>query len=432
MQYEKFNKNVLKQEVVLALGCTEPVAVALASASAYSVVKGEIDNINVIVSSNIFKNAFAVGIPGTKNVGLHIAAALGAVGGDCKLKLEVLKNINLNHEKQAKKIVEEGRVRIDVDDSKAPFYIRVEVYTNNGLGVCEIREKHSNIVYLEANGRVLYENREVALSNSKVEYDLKNYRLLDLIKCIEEMEYDELEFLLEGAEVNIEIAEEGLKNSYGMEIGKRYRKMIEEGILSNDIQNNIIMMTAAASDARMAGCFMPVMSSAGSGNHGITAIIPVAVCSKLLNKDKITLVKALAISHITTIYIKQFTGRLSSVCGCGVAAGVGAACGICYLLGGKEKEFEYTIKNMVGDISGVVCDGAKPGCAIKLSTAAAAAYKAALLANRGVYVPCGNGIVGCDIEATIRNLGVFTIEGMKNVDRTIINIMLKKEYESVC
>ncbi|MCX7694538.1 MAG: L-serine ammonia-lyase, iron-sulfur-dependent, subunit alpha, partial [Caloramator sp.] len=371
-------KNILKQEVVLALGCTEPVAVALASASAYSVVKGEIENINVYVSSNIFKNAFAVGIPGTKNVGLHIAAALGAIGGESKLKLEVLKNINSNHEKKAKKIVEEGKVRIDVDDSKATFYIRVEVSTNNGVGVCEIKDKHSNIVYLEANGKVLYENREVAVGTSKANYDLKDHKLLDLVHEIIDMEYEELEFLLEGADVNIKIAEEGLKNSYGMEIGKRYKKMIEEGILSDDIQNNIIMMTAAASDARMAGCFMPVMSSAGSGNHGITAIIPVAVCAKLLNKDNAQLVKALTISHITTIYIKQFTGRLSSVCGCGVAAGVGAACGICYLLGGKDNEIENTIKNMVGDISGIVCDGAKPGCAIKLSTAAAAAYKAAL------------------------------------------------------
>ncbi|GIW48563.1 MAG: UPF0597 protein [Caloramator sp.] len=425
-------KNVLKQEVVLALGCTEPVAVALASASAYSVVKGDIEKINVIVSSNIFKNAFAVGIPGTKNVGLHIAAALGAIGGDSKLKLEVLKNINSNHEKEAKKIVEEGKVRIDVDDSKAIFYIRVEVFTKNGLGVCEIKDKHSNIVYLEANGKVIYENREVAVGSSKSNFDLREFKLLDLIHEIIEMEYKELEFLLEGAEVNIKIAKEGLNNSYGMEIGKRYQKMIEEGIISDDIQNNIIMMTAAASDARMAGCFMPVMSSAGSGNHGITAIIPVAVCAKLLNKDNEELIKALAISHITTIYIKQFTGRLSSVCGCGVAAGVGAACGMCYLLGGKDKEIENTIKNMVGDISGVVCDGAKPGCAIKLSTAAAAAYKAALLATRGVYVPCGNGIVGCDIESTIRNLGIFTREGMKNVDRTIIDIMLKKEYELVC
>jgi len=425
-------KDILKQEVVLALGCTEPVAVALASASAYSLVNGEINKINVIVSSNIFKNAFAVGIPGTKNVGLHIAAALGAVGGDSRLKLQVLRNVNSNHEKIAKKLVEENRVHIDVDDSKARFYIRVEVETNNGLGVCEIVDKHSNIVYLEVNGRVIFENREVAVDNSKREYDIRKYKLMDLINEILNMEFNELEFLLEGAEVNFKIAQEGLNNSYGMEIGKRYKKMIEEGVLSDDVQNNIIMMTAAASDARMAGCFMPVMSSAGSGNHGITAIIPVAVCAKYLNKDVSELVKALAISHITTIYIKQFTGRLSSVCGCGVAAGVGAACGICYLLEGRDKEFENTIKNMVGDITGMVCDGAKPGCAIKLSTAAAAAYKAAMLAVRGVSVPCGNGIVGCDIEVTIRNLGIFSREGMKNADKTIIDIMLKRDSEYIC
>ncbi|CDF58980.1 L-cysteine desulfidase family protein [Thermobrachium celere] len=425
-------KDILKQEVVLALGCTEPVAVALASASAYSLINGEINKINVIVSSNIFKNAFAVGIPGTKNVGLHIAAALGAVGGDSRLKLQVLKNINSNHEKLAKKIVEENRVNIGVDDSKARFYIRVEVETSKGLGVCEIRDKHSNIVYLEANGRVIFENREVAVDNANKSYDIRKYKLMDFINEILNMEYDDLEFLLEGAEVNFKIAQEGLNNNYGMEIGKRYKRMIEEGVLSDDIQNNIIMMTAAASDARMAGCFMPVMSSAGSGNHGITAIIPVAVCAKYLNKDNKDLVKALAISHITTIYIKQFTGRLSSVCGCGVAAGVGAACGICYLLGGKDKEFENTIKNMVGDITGMVCDGAKPGCAIKLSTAASAAYKAAILAVRGVSVPCGNGIVGCDIEATIKNLGVFSREGMKNADKTIIDIMLKRDIEYMC
>ncbi|MCX7951269.1 MAG: L-serine ammonia-lyase, iron-sulfur-dependent, subunit alpha [Clostridiales bacterium] len=420
-------KELLNQEVVPALGCTEPVAVALAAASAKKIVEGEIEKINIIVSSNIFKNAYSVGIPGSKNVGLHIAAALGAVGGDPKNKLQVLKTINKEHEDMAKKLLDEQRVMVDVDDSKCNFYIRLEVITSNGLGVCEIKHKHSNIVYLEANGKIVYENNEVAVANSNNNDFLKEYTLTELINTIIEADANDLEFMLDGADINIKIAQEGLNNSYGMEIGRRYKEMIDKGVLSNDIQNNILMMTAAASDARMAGCFMPVMSSAGSGNHGITAIIPVVVCASGLNKSQDDLIKALAISHITTAYIKQFTGRLSSVCGCGVAAGVGAACGICYLLGGGEKEFEYTIKNMVGDITGIVCDGAKPGCAIKLSTAAASAYKAALLAINGSYVPCGNGIVGCDIEQTIKNLGVFSREGMKNADRTIINIMLKKE-----
>lgn len=420
-------KELLNQEVVPALGCTEPVAVALAAASAYKIVEGEIKKINIKVSSNIFKNAYSVGIPGSKNVGLHIAAALGAVGGDPKNKLQVLKTVNKGHEDMAKKLLDENKVMVDVDDSKCNFYIRLEVTTSNGLGVCEIKHKHSNIVYLESNGKVVYENNEVAVSNSTNNDFLKEYTLIELINMIIKSDANELKFMLDGADINLKIAQEGLDNSYGMEIGRRYKEMIDKGILSNDIQNNILMMTSAASDARMAGCFMPVMSSAGSGNHGITAIIPVAVCAKGLNKKEEDLIKALAISHITTAYIKQFTGRLSSVCGCGVAAGVGAACGICYLLGGGEKEFEYTIKNMVGDITGIVCDGAKPGCAIKLSTAAVSAYKAALLAVNGSYVPCGNGIVGCDIEETIKNLGVFSREGMKNADRTIINIMLKKE-----
>lgn len=423
---------ILKREVVPALGCTEPVAVSLCSAAAYKAVKGEVKEIIVKVSPNIYKNGMSVGIPGIEKVGLHVAAALGVTGGNPDLKLQVLSEVNEKAKEECYKLIDDKKVSVDVEKEMGNFFISCEVVTSNGVGTCHIKNNHSNIVLIKANDEVTYKNDEVEVSKESLNSKLKDYKLIEIIEEIEKMSLEEIEFMADGMEMNLDMARVGLEEDCGMKIGKNMKGYMDKGILSDDIYHNIVMMTAAASDARMSGFFKPVMSSAGSGNHGLTAIVPVAIAAIKLGKDKEKMVKALAISHMTTIYIKQYTGRLSSICGCGVAAGTGAAVAICYLLGGWEKEFNYTIGNMIGDVTGMICDGAKPGCAIKLSTAAGAAIKSALLAVSDSYVPVDNGVLGETIEDTIINLGKVSNDGMRDMDKVILDIMVEKNKALLC
>lgn len=424
--------DILRDEVVPALGCTEPVAVALAAARAYSAVNGEVIGIRVVVSPNIYKNGMSVGIPGISMVGLNVAAAMGVFGGNSELLLEVLSEITDEKVKLCEEFLKNNKVSVELEYNKGNFYILCEVETSNGIGKCIIENSHANIVCVEANGKVLLERNEKLPDKKMLSTELKDYKLIDIIDVIREMSFEQLSFMLEGANMNMRMAEIGLKEKCGMEIGRSIKNCIDKGIYTDDIYHNVVMMTAAGSDARMSGYFLPVMSSAGSGNHGLTAIIPVTVVAERIKADDLTLCRALAISHITTIYIKQFTGRLSSMCGCGVAASIGASVGICFLMGGGKKEIEYTIKNMVGDVSGIICDGAKAGCALKLSTAAGAALKSALLAMNNCVVPYDNGIVGVTIEETIKNLGRVNIDGMNITDRVVLDIMIEKNICAIC
>lgn len=424
--------DILRNEVVPALGCTEPVAVALCGARAYEAVGGEIDRIEVKVSPNIYKNGMSVGIPGISMVGLHVAAAIGAIGGDSELKLEVLSNIKPEDVTSCEEFLKKSKISVNIEYDMGNFYISCDVHTSNGCGRCIIINSHANIVYVEANKKVLFEKDEKVIYLKSNSERLKDYKLMDLIEEIEKLDPEALSFMIDGAKMNMKMAEVGLSEKCGMEIGRSIKKSIEKGIYSDDMYHNVVMMTAAGSDARMSGYFLPVMSSAGSGNHGLTAIIPVVVVAKKMGLSDEKLCRALAISHITTVYIKQYTGRLSSMCGCGVAASTGAAVGICHLMNGGKKEIEYTIKNMVGDVSGIICDGAKAGCAIKLSTAAGAALKSALLAMDGCVVPYDNGIVGLTIEDTIKNLGRVSSDGMTITDRVILDIMVEKNICQIC
>jgi L-cysteine desulfidase len=423
--------DILRQEVVPALGCTEPVAVALCAASAYKAVKGRAEKITVRVSSNIYKNGMSVGIPGVSNVGLNFAAALGVAGGNPSLKLKVLSEVKEEDIRQCYQFISTEIVTVSIDEAEKDFFISCDVETSNGKGTCHIRHNHSNVVYIALNDVPIFKTMETKETPSSLSSKLKKYKLIDILTEIKKMNFKDIDFMLEGSEMNMEMARVGLETNLGMSVGKNMKLLIEEGILSNDLYNNVVMLTASASDARMSGCFMPVMSSAGSGNHGLTAIIPVAVTADKLNKSKDELARALGIAHITTIYIKQYTGKLSAICGCGVAAATGASVAICYLLGGWEKEFKNAIANMVGDIAGMICDGAKAGCAIKLSTAAGSALKSALLAVHNSFVPSDNGIVGTTIEETIQNLGRVSAEAMVHADKVILDIMIGKNVVSV-
>lgn len=420
---------ILKCEVIPALGCTEPAAVALACAAASNGRK-PVASVHVIVSPNIYKNGMSVGIPGLKEVGIKAAAAIGAVGGDYKLGLQVLNSITEKDMDDYYCLVNNDKVSVGVSDNGENLYIEAMVDTEAGSGKCIIRGSHSNIVYLEHDGNVIIDkncaNKKAAATAPREV--LKNAKIKDIIDLVDSMDASDLEFLMDGANMNKSAAEFGFKEKPGMAIGASIIKSIEKGILSDDLYHAAQAYTAAASDTRMAGYFIPVMSSAGSGNHGLTAILPVVVTAERLELGKEKLVKGLAVSHLVTVFIKNFTGRLSALCGCGVAASTGAAVAIAYMMGADFNQIEGTINNMVADVSGMICDGAKPGCALKLSTAAGVAVKAALLALNGSMVPTDNGIVGPTCEDTIKNLGRVSSPGMVETDRVILQTMVEKNH----
>ena len=417
---------MLRDEVKPAVGCTEPVAVALACVKAKELLNEDVVTNEVLVSPNIYKNGMCVGIPGTDRLGLKISVAMGIVGGKSSDGLSVLEGLTEEEVRLAEKYMDENDINVLPLETEKKVYIEVILKgANNKVKVC-IDEKHDNFVFIQSNEEILLNNIEEDTNNSQTEEKvniLDDATVRELVKNIEEIEYKEIEFLLEGIEMNYKVAEHGLNEKTGIGVGYGIKKSIERGILGDDLLNNTMMITAAASDARMAGIKMPVMSSNGSGNHGLTAILPLVAYNNKFPQTDEKLVRALAISHVITAYVKNFTGRLSAVCGCGVAASTGATAAISWLIDGDMSKIEGAIMNMVADLSGMICDGAKAGCALKLASASSAAIKSALIASEECFVPVLNGIVGTSVEESIKNLGKVSNKGMRVTDGVIIDVM---------
>ncbi len=419
--------NILKTEIVPALGCTEPIAVALAVSKARETLGQTPTSIKLFLSPNIFKNGMGVGIPGTGMIGLHIAAALGAIYGKSDDGLELLTGITDNIVDEAKSIVDNNKVSIEIKEGIEKLYIEAICSNSDGeWAKAVIAEKHSNIILVEKNGEVIESNKNQ--ETNAVAGSLKEKVSLtveEIFNFIVRVPFADIEFILTTVDYNDAIAQEGLSKEYGLSVGRKLKEYIEKGILSDDLMNNAMYLTAAASDARMSGSTLPVMSNSGSGNQGITATLPVYSAAKSLKSDKEALARALALSHLVVIHIKKYLGRLSALCGCVVAA-TGAGCGVSYLMGGGLKETIYTIKNMVGNITGMVCDGAKEGCALKVSTGVSAAIQSALLALEDIVISSNDGIIDEDIEKTIQNFGRVGSEGMNQADKLLLDIMVSK------
>ena len=419
--------DILKAEVKPALGCTEPVAVALACAKAKELLGEEILKNTIFVSPNVYKNGMCVGIPGTDRLGLKISAALGFVGGHSENGLTILETLTTEEVKMAEKYMDENPISISPADTKEKVYIEVNLQGATKTSKVAIRTKHDNFVYLEENGTVLL-NEEPKVENTSTttiieENIMDTITIKELVENIEALQLKDIEFLLEGISMNEEIAKFGLQQKTGIGVGYGIKKSIEDGLLGDDLMNHAMMITAAASDARMAGVKMPVMSSNGSGNHGITAILPIVAYNKKFPQTDEKLAKALAISHLVTAYVKNYTGRLSAVCGCGVAASTGATAGISWLMSGEVRQIEGAIENMIANLSGMICDGAKAGCALKLASAASAAVQSAIIAKQECFVPPMNGIVGSKVEQSIQNLGKVSDKGMSVTDEVIICLL---------
>lgn len=428
MNIEKLIVDTLKSEVLPAMGCTEPVAVALACAKAKELLKYDtISGVEILVSPNIYKNGLCVGIPYTDEVGLMIAGALGVTGGESVRDLQVLEGLTEKDAENAKKLVQSGLINLGIKDTHEKVYVEVNFKTDSGYSKVIIQEKHNNFVHVEFNNDILYHKNCDDDASSKKTNDLYSLKIREIIKAIEEIDSSKVLFLTEGIEMNEKIAEAALEKTLGMGVGSGFYKSIKSGLLSNDLINNAMMLTAAGSDARMSGLSMPVMSSNGSGNHGLTAILPIVAYKRLYDVSDEKIARALAISHLVTGYIKNYIGRLSPLCGCGVAASTGASTAITWLLGGDYEQIDGTIKNMVANISGMICDGAKVGCALKLATAASTAVQSSMLAINNSIVPPRNGIVAENAEETIKNLGILGTDGMDVTDKVILEIMKRMD-----
>ncbi len=427
---------LLKQEVKPALGCTEPIAVALAATKAVELLGAKPEKVTVLVSANILKNGMGVGIPGTGMVGLDIAVALGMVCGNSEYGLEVLKEVTLESVDKARALVNEGLISIAVADNDDKLYVEAICKLGDDTSTVIIKGKHDNIVYVAKNNDISLDKRDSGGDDNEDDNvkDMRDYGLS--VRYIYNFAinepYENIKFILESAAVNRRLSAEGVTYNYGLKVGKTILNNMGTETIGNGIMSYAMGMTAAASDARMAGCILPAMSNTGSGNQGITVTMPVVATAEKLGADRDKLARALVISHLTAIHIKSYLGRLSALCGC-VVASTGSSCGIVYLMGGGYDQFTYAIKNMIGNITGMVCDGAKVGCALKVSSGVSSAVQSALLAMDDICISENDGIIESDIEKTIFNLGKLAILGMQTTDDIMLDIMMKKKKnQPVC
>jgi L-cysteine desulfidase len=435
-------KDILQMEVAPALGCTEPVAIALAAAAARALIPQEpVEAVTVWIDPNIYKNGMAVAIPGTDGLcGLDTAAALGALAGDPFRKLEVLEPVDDAAVARTRLFLRSGQVKVHLLADQRGLYVKAVVSGGGHTAEAVIQNLHDNICALRLDGRTLDEHPLLAgtalpgkpnRSLAELEAWLKQLSLVQLLGLIDQLDEADLAFVQEGIDYNLRLAEYGLKYGCGMGVGKALQRLVRQRLLQSDMMSAARILTSAGADARMGGVKMAAMSSAGSGNHGLTAILPIVAIKDFVAAEHDTVLRAIALSHIITGYIKAYTGRLSAVCGCSVAAGAGAAAGMAYLMGGNVQHIAGAITNLIVDLAGVICDGAKSSCALKLATAGATSVQAALFALQGVTVNATDGIACHTPEGTMRNIGTLTTEGMIATDRTILNIMLQKQFANI-
>ena len=415
--------SLLKSEIKPALGVTEVGAIALAAARAYDAVGGSLLHIQMVMNGGMYKNAFSCAIPGTEELGCEMAAALGALGGDWKLGLEVLKNINASHVAQAKAL--SIPIEIEVDETKDSIYIYAEVTTTKGVGLCRIEDFHANIVYVAKDDEVLFEaeKKEAAAAKTDV-IDFEAVTVADMVDYAKNVPIEELDCIKGMIEMNCQLSAEGEKG-VGLGIWKTLAAFQNKGAVGNDMISAAQHLTCSAMDARLAGLPFAAMSIVGSGSHGILCSMPVVSYGRYMEKSEEEIIRAVALSGLITIFSKHYTGRLSALCGCVLGGGSGAASGIVYLMGGGAKEVSAAMDHMAANLTGMICDGGSTGCALKASAGVYSAYLSAMLAMEGVEIPHNFGVIGSSAEQTEKNLGRISDEGMAPMDTTIIDVMKK-------
>ena len=412
---------MVHREVVPAIGCTEPMCVALCTAKATEKLGCRPDRIEALLSPNILKNAMGVGIPGTGMLGLPIAIALGAIIGKSDYQLEVLKDLTPETLEAGKQYIAENRITIKQKEGiSEKLYVEI---------ICTSGDKQASAVIAGGHTRFVEESLTPNPSpkgegNIKSDDVTLNLRLVYDFATSAPLE--EISFIMEARTYNMNAAREALKGNYGHNLGKSIERPLSKGIFGDSIYCHIISRTASACDARMGGAMIPVMSNSGSGNQGICATNPVCVYAKENENTEEELIRALMLSHLTAIYIKQSLGRLSALCGC-VVASIGSSCGITYLMGGDYNRICASVKNMVANLTGMICDGAKPSCSLKITSGVSTALLSALLAMEGKCVTSSEGIVDDDVDKSIHNLTSIGADAMTKTDEMILNIMTSKD-----
>ena len=434
---------LIHKEVVPAIGCTEPMAVALATARAKEALGELPESIDVLLSANILKNAMGVGIPGTGMIGLPIAVALGACIGRSEYQLEVLRDLTPESLAEGKLYMQQHDINIKLKDGiTEKLYSEITCHAANGKqSKAIISGSHTRFIYIKnADGEVESASspspkvesasspraRNVSCeSPSPNEDDDIRLNLKMVHEFATESPLDEMMFILQTKDYNMKAAHDAIKGNYGHNLGKTIDRPLAKGIFGNSIFSHIIAKTASACDARMGGAMIPVMSNSGSGNQGICATNPVVVYAIENENTEEELVRALTLSHLTAIYIKQSLGKLSALCGC-VVASIGSSCGITYLMGGDYQRVCHSVKNMIANLTGMICDGAKPSCALKISSGVSTAILSALLSMEGKSVTSAEGIIDDDVDQSIHNLTSIGADAMRSTDDMVLNIMTHK------
>ncbi len=422
--------SMLRHNVVPAFGCTEPVAVALAAADAAHAVGGDILHVDVTVSGNIYKNGMAVGIPNFDEVGIPYAAALGAFLKNPEKELEILQSITPEVSDAAKALVRKGGVSVDIDKSRQGVYVECRVETTEGFGESIISVSHANIILTRANGKVLLEKEAGQKSMDPLLEKLREMKVSEIRALVDSATEEELAFMEDGIVMN-EAAVSYSMNTPGVGVGISEVMHPEKSkVLGDALLGRIMRKVSSATEGRLDGCPYAVMSSAGSGSKGIAVTLPVAEAAKELGASREMTVKALAFAHLLNEYINSYVGKLSAICACAMAASPAASAAITWLMGGGDKEIAGAIRNMAGDITGIICDGGKVGCGLKLATAAAGGLMSAMLAVQGAVIRETDGIAGKTAEDCIKNMGRVSIPGMVETDHVILDIMLDKAEKS--
>ena len=418
---------LIKQQVVPAIGCTEPIAVALCVAKATKLLGQIPDKIEVRLSANILKNAMGVGIPGTGMIGLPIAIALGALIGKPECELEVLCDCNKQAVERGKQYIAENRIHISLEENDPDkLYINALVTADRHEAEARIKTHHTHFVLLHKDGEVLSDDdKPDCQCKAKQGGEEPELTLRKVYDFATETDIEDIRFILEAKRLNEAAAMSGLKENYGHQLGKTMCSPLGRGIMGDSIFSKVLSVTSCACDARMAGAMVPVMSNSGSGNQGICATMPVVVFAEENHNTEEETIRALIISNLTAIYIKQTLGALSALCGC-VVASTGSSCGITYLMGGTYEQISYSVKNMIANLTGMICDGAKPSCALKLTSGVSTAMLSAMLAMQHKYVSSQEGIIDDDVDKSIHNLTAIGSRGMDETDRFVLDIMTHK------
>lgn len=414
--------DMVKKDTVPAIGCTEPVAVGYASAVAKKYLEGEIESISVNVSLSIFKNGKSVMIPNTEECGLDLAAALGAICGAPEDGLCIFKKVNQKYINEAQKIISRSVVKVNWIPNTPDVYVEIIMKNVNNTVEVVLKNSHDHIESIRINGELIYEDKVENKNEASTDF-LAKLNLKELREICEKVSLDELKFIEDGVQMNIMAAEEGLKSRKGLGWGASLLLLPKQGRLSTDASQRARILTAAGADIRMGGGDCPIMTSAGSGNQGLGVILPIVVVAEDRNIEREKLYRAIFYAHIINRFVKQYTGKLSALCGCAIAAGVGASAAIAWMLGGNDRQISGAIQNMIANLTGMLCDGAKETCALKLSTSAGEAVLAAYLACENVIAKANIGILGSTAEETIKNLGTLCNKGLTFTNEVIVGIM---------